>query len=399
VIIDKCRICGSGSLDEILSLGELGFTGIFPDTPNAPIPQGVLTLVLCNNCTLVQLDRNFPSDLMYGDNYGYRSGLNASMVSHLQGIQEHASAFLSTKPEVVLDIGSNDGTLLRHWGQAPNLKIGMDPTSEKFREYYDESSVALADYFSKSSFLAASEGKKADVITSIAMFYDLEDPVRFATEVAQSLTKNGVWISEQSYMPWMVSTGAYDTICHEHLEYYSLRSLSEIFSRSGLRAISATTNDANGGSIRVVAVRTDSALESDGTAETLISKELSSPLEHVNAFSSFKSFTLSHGERLAEMIRNLNKSGKLVVGLGASTKGSVVLQRAGLTKKDIPAIGDVNPFKFGKYSANSDIPILNEDEVMTLRPDYALILPWHFRNTFEKILNGRSQPIWPFGDT
>jgi hypothetical protein len=215
-------MCGEGKLIPILSLGEMSLSGVFPAEPFAQAERGPLELLLCKDCTLVQLGQTFTAKEMYGDNYGYRSGLNVTMVKHLNEIVEYACGLVELSgSDVVLDIGSNDGTLLRHYPEKTELKIGIDPTASKFREFYDSSTTIVPEFFSQSSFEEHSK-RKAKIVTSIAMLYDLEEPVEFAEHVASCLDSDGVWVAEQSYMPWMVLTGAYDTICHEHLEYYSL---------------------------------------------------------------------------------------------------------------------------------------------------------------------------------
>ena len=347
--------------------------------------SGVMTLVLCPDCTLVQLAESFDAASMFGDSYGYRSGLNPSMVEHLSEIVDYARAMVEPAAgDVVLDIGSNDGTLLRHFGESFR-KIGIDPSAAKFKEFYDESSIIVPDFFSKSSFFQQME-TRAKIVTSIAMLYDLENPVDFAKEVRDCLDSEGVWVFEQSYMPWMVITGAYDTICHEHIEYYSLKSISAMLDLAGLKAIDVQLNGSNGGSIRVVATHAESnRIPTDMCASLMLFEEglnLSCPEFFVN----FIDYVTSHGIQLRNLLESLTIDRKTVIGLGASTKGSILIQNASLTAKSLKCIAEVNPYKVGRWMANSDIPIVREDPEVLNKADAVVVFPWHFGDFFKERL-------------
>ena len=255
-----CRACAKPSLEEILNLGSQALSGVFPII-NQPDPiSGPLVLGLCTSCGLVQLLHSFPSELMYGENYGYRSGLNSSMVKHLQ---RKARRLFSennlTSDSLVLDIGSNDGTLLNALVGTGAQLYGMDPTSKKFAKYYAPEVRRIEDFFSSTAFLSVS--KQADLIFSIAMFYDLDDPVGFVEQISTSLKPNGIWHFEMSYLPSMLDSNSFDTICHEHIEYYSMKSLDFILTRAGMRIIDVELNDINGGSLAVTACKSTSIRE------------------------------------------------------------------------------------------------------------------------------------------
>lgn len=318
---------------------------------------------------------------MYGDNYGYRSGLNASMVSHLGRIahrlQERAQLAAG---DLVLDIGANDGTLLRSYDVPGLIRIGIDPTIAKFREFYTDDVTPVADFFSAEAFDSVSE-QRARVITSIAMFYDLDDPVAFATDVKHCLTPDGMWYFEQSYMPWMLRSGAYDTICHEHLEYYSLHTIKRILDDAGLYLIDAATNAVNGGSISVMA----SPDPGDGPsvyARWLLEQEIADRVHAPESWVDFRQRVRARQRDLRSLLERLKESGATVMALGASTKGNVLIQTTPVTIDLVSQVGDVNPYKFGRYLPGSGIPIVSEADVIAARPDYLLILPWHFRETF-----------------
>jgi len=379
--LQKCRICGNSNLLPILSLGEQFLTGVFPRSPQEKITCGPLELVKChgsNVCSLLQLAHSYDSAEMYGANYGYRSGLNRSMVSHLgRKVRSLLEKYPVSPGDVVLDIGSNDGTLLSNYPDGV-LPIGMDPTAAKFREFYQPRISVVPDFFSAEKFLAETRGKKARMVTSIAMLYDLESPLEFVRQIASILEENGVWHFEQSYMPAMIQVNAYDTVCHEHLEYYGLRQILWMLEKGGLKILEVAINDINGGSFAVTAARESSRLPAN---ESQIQKILQEEaiFETPAPYEQFAKRVSSHREELCEKISALIRGGASILGYGASTKGNVILQYCGLTTREIPAIAEVNPDKFGAYTPGTLIPIISEQEAHARKPDYLLVLPWHFR--------------------
>ena len=245
--IKICRSCKSKKLSKVFSLGKQTLTGIFPPSKNAKITKGNLSLILCNKCKLLQLENNFNPNEMYGENYGYMSSLNKSMMTHLKLKALNFQKKYNLKSgQNILDIGSNDGTFLSYFNKNFNL-FGCDPTIKKFSRYYRKDIKQTPNFFSGDLF----KDKKFNLITSISMFYDLPDPSKFAKEINSILDKNGVWHIELSYMPMMLKNISYDTICHEHLEYYSLKSLKYLLDKAGLKIISLAFNQINGGSIEL----------------------------------------------------------------------------------------------------------------------------------------------------
>ena len=247
-----CRACKSKDLETITNLGNMHLSGQFP-RKGQKISSGPLELVRCNNpkCNLVQLKQTFNLKEMYGDNYGYRSSLNQSMINHLKSKVEDIKALdILEEKDIILDIGSNDGTTLSQYEENKFQLIGIDPSAEKFRKYYRKDINLVVNFFSAKYFKEVfGNNSKAKVVTSFAMFYDLEDPVSFAKDVEEILDINGVWIIELSYLPTMLSQNSYDTICHEHLEYYGLKQIKFIVEKVGMEVIDYTLNDVNGGSI------------------------------------------------------------------------------------------------------------------------------------------------------
>lgn len=381
--IRACRCCGSTELESVLSLGTQHLTGVFPRSPEEQVTSGPLELVKCmgaDSCGLVQLRHTYDSSEMYGANYGYRSGLNQSMVRHLG---ETVAAIVAKYPPSagarVLDIGSNDGTLLSFMPESVN-RVGMDPTIVKYGKFYQPGIQKIPDFFSANTFRAHFGDERADIITSIAMFYDLEDPLAFVRDIAAVLAPSGVWYFEQSYLLTMLTQNAYDTICHEHLEYYALRQVEWMMARCGLRVIDVKLNDVNGGSFSVTVCHDSAPYRPNSAAiEDVTSGEVAARLDELEPYRAFATRVVAHRDALVKLIRDIRGRGQSVLGYGASTKGNVILQYCGLTSADIPAIAEVNPDKYGAYTPGTHIPIISEAEAHARHPDYFLVMPWHFR--------------------
>jgi hypothetical protein len=373
---------GGTHLVTVLNLGMQALTGVFPQSSSHPVGEGPLELVWAPQSGLLQLRHSFQPSEMYGENYGYRSGLNQSMVDHLTHKVRQLERLASPKAgDTVLDIGSNDGTLLKAYGVDGLERVGIDPTGAKFAQYYPPGVKLVPDFFSAQSFRSVTK-QPAKIITSIAMFYDLEQPIQFAKEVASVLADDGVWHFEQSYMPSMLRLNSYDTICHEHLEYYSLRTVEKILSAAGLRIVDVAMNNVNGGSFAVTAGKPGnrSLRPNQAVIDWMLGQEDRMGLGTPKPFRDFEDRVFRHREDLTRLIRSLTSDGKKVLGYGASTKGNVVLQFCGLGPDDIPAIAEVNPDKFGHVTPGSHIPIVSEQEAKAMAPDYFLVLPWHFKD-------------------
>lgn len=381
VAIERCRVGGSRNLISVLDLGEQALTGVFPKEQNSAVTRGPLRLVWCPDSGLLQLSHSYDLNEMYGENYGYRSGLNRSMVEHLtQKVHELERTTGLAPGDTVLDIGSNDATALKAY-TTPSLKrIGIDPTGSKFRAFYPDDIALVPDFFSAQAF-SHSGAQPAKIVTSIAMFYDLEDPIAFAREVEAVLAFGGVWHFEQSYMPSMLRLVSYDTVCHEHLEYYSLGVVNRILDAAGMRPMDVKMNSVNGGSFAVTAVRKDDPrLGSEPVVAWLLEQEERMGLGTPRPYRDFEERVFRHRADLRRLLETLKADGKKVLGYGASTKGNVVLQFCGIGPDLMPCIAEVNEDKLGAFTPGTNIPILSEAEARAMQPDYFLVLPWHFRD-------------------
>jgi hypothetical protein len=379
--ITGCRLCGSSELASVLDLGEHALTGVFPPHGEQHVPVAPLELLWCRSCTLLQLAHSFDPSELYGDNYGYRSGLNGSMVDHLTREARGLEALVGLSAgDVVLDIGSNDGTLLSSYATGGLRRIGIDPTAAKFAEFYPRDAVVAPDFFSSATFHELSDAP-ARIITSMAMFYDLESPVAFARDVRDCLAPDGVWHFEQAYLPSVLSSTAYDTVCHEHLEYYSLATVRRILQEAELELIEVRFNRVNGGSFAVTASHPGSLYSRrPALIDWFVAREERLGLDAERPFKRFRQRVFDHRSELIELMSALRAENASVMGYGASTKGNVLLQFCGFTSADIEAIADVNPDKLGRVTPGSSIPIVSEDEIRERRPDFLIVFPWHFRD-------------------
>ena len=400
--ISKCRVGNDSHLVSVLNLGHQALTGVFPRTASQAVTSGPLELVWCPSSGLLQLNHSYDAGEMYGDNYGYRSGLNQSMVNHLTDKVAYLERLLTLNPgDVVVDIGSNDATTLKAYRSKDIRRIGIDPTGKKFAAYYPKEISLVPDFFSAAAVRSV-EKRPARIVTSIAMFYDLDSPVEFARQIESILADDGVWHFEQSYMPSMLRTNSYDTICHEHLEYYSLGVVKTILELAGLRLVDVVMNSVNGGSFAVTAAKSSnkSIRANHAVVDWLLEQEDRMGLGTPRPFRDFEERVFRHREDLTRLIGSLNADGKKIVGYGASTKGNVLLQFCGLTAKDIPAIAEVNQDKFGCFTPGSHIPIVSEPDSKAMAPDYFLVLPWHFKDGIlrreKEYLAAGGKMIFPF---
>ncbi len=387
-----CRICGSPELVPVLSLGEQYIAGAFAQPGGEqPVTRRIpLELVRCDmtrnedGCGLVQLRHTVPGSILYRS-YWYRSGVNATMTRNLHGIAVRAEELVDLHPgDLVIDIGCNDGTLLDGY-RAPNLKyLGFDP-SDVGRYAVEKGYEVVRDFYSYEQLRRRHVDRKARIITSIAMFYDLEYPRAFVGEVAQALADDGVWVLELHYLPTMLDMNQFDAIVHEHLEYYSLAVIERLLAEAGLGVVDAELNDINGGSVRLFIRRAGAETLSEQRTDALQQlrvREFEMALDSAEPYERFAAAAARVREGLASLCRQLVGEGKTIHVYGASTKGNTILQYAGIDSSLVPYAADRNPDKHGSETIGTRIPIISEEHSRELAPDYYLALPWHFMDEF-----------------
>ena len=384
----SCRVCGSAALTPVINLGEQHLQGSFvkPGKESPPLRKIPLTLLRCDPtrdekaCGLLQMEHSVPPEVLYSS-YWYRSGTNNTMRTHLKGIVDEAVQIIDMKTATVLDIGCNDGTLFDFY---PNgfKKYGVDP-SDIAQGIDKTKATVIQDVFPSNELLTTIENTKFDIITSIAMFYDLEDPLAFTNAIRTVLAPEGIWIFEMSYMPSMLKMNSYDTICHEHLEYYSLAVIEHILRFSSLKIFNVLENDINGGSLRCYATHVNNfKYKNDKFTQNikrLHQEEFDLELDTDKPYKNFQDRINVHKEELQHLLRNLKKEGKKIHVYGASTKGNTILQWCGIDNRTIDYAAERNPEKYGASTLGTNIPIISEADSRAMNPDYYLVLPWHFK--------------------
>ena len=381
-----CRVCKSPALTKVIDLGEQFLQGSFvkPDKRMPPLRKLPTSLVRCDPmrdekaCGLLQMEYTVPPNILYSQ-YWYRSGTNRTMRDHLAGIVNSSLSLYGQTPGIVLDIGSNDGTLLSFYNKDIK-KIGIDP-SDIASNAVIENGTVIRDLFPSQELIAHLSGSKIDIITAIAMFYDLESPADFVSGIRNVLADDGLFIFEMSYMPTMLKKCMYDTICHEHLEYYSLAVVEHILRLDDMKIIRAELNDSNGGSIRCFATHGRSfkyRSDIDGL-HAIREDEFNLALDTDRPYRNFQDRINIHREELNQLLWSLKREGKKIHIYGASTKGNTIMQWCGIDNRVIDYAAERNPEKFGARTLGTDIPIISEDESRAMKPDFYLVLPWHFR--------------------
>jgi hypothetical protein len=380
-----CRVCGSKRLLPVLSLGDQFAVG-FLDRPDEPASTGPLDLVLCNikdgGCGLLQLRHTFDHDLLYRK-YWYKSGISTTMVKALADIVRSAEKVARPKEgDLIIDIGANDGTLLRQHRTKGITKVGFEP-SNLWKLARQDGAVIINDYFNHAAFEKRFPGRKAKVITSIAMFYDLEDPNAFVADIGRCLDDQGLWIIQMNYLGLMLDDHTYDNISHEHLEYYSLLSLENLLKRHQFEIFDVELNDVNGGSYRLYIRKAGARLKPLAGAERRVAalrkKELSLGYDDRKVYQTFSKELGDLKKQLRAVLAKAVKAGKRIYIYGASTRGLVVLQYCGIDRKLIAAAVDKNSDKWGKYIVGTGIQIIPFDDYRRDLPDYLLVLPYQFK--------------------
>ncbi len=371
-----CRSCNSGHLLDVLDLGN-PFVSTFTDVPDAADwPRVPLELVLCADCTLLQLRHTTPTNWLYR-RYWHKCGANATIRAELADVAAKASAVVGlTHGDRILDIGSNDGTLLRSYKTKGILRVGFEP-SETLATKAAEGADQIINNFFDADLL---ENETFRIITSIGMFYEVEDPNAFAADVARLLARGGVWVIEMPYLPLTLARNAVDAFCHKSLEYYCLRSLESLLARHGLEVIDFEMREIEGGIFRVYAVHRVAFAAGDfdrgGRVESGRSAERWLSLDQASTYHQFAARIHHVGKHLAEFLEKERGRGKQISVYGASTKGNTLLQVFGLDHNRIHSAAVRNPEKWAKYTIGTWIPIVSEAEARA-RADYLLLLPWH----------------------
>jgi NDP-4-keto-2,6-dideoxyhexose 3-C-methyltransferase len=344
---------------------------------------------------LVTLDKTARKEAMWG-RYWYRSGINQTMRMELKNIVDSILPLMKFEENSIwLDIACNDGTLLSHVPEK-FIRVGIDPAEDSFKvEASQHADEIVQDYFSKNAYCHSRFGKqKPKVITSIAMFYDLEKPEEFIGDVDEIMDDNGIWVMQLSYSPLMMYQVAFDNIVHEHYAYYSLTTLKKLLEDNGFRIMDCQLNDINGGSFRVYIMkqRGDHKLFStqpyrdvcEFRVYSLLNNERRTMVNERSEWLFFYERVKTLKKKVVDFITIEKQNGKTIWCYGASTKGNTLLQYFGLNNTMIDGIAERNIDKWGLRTIGTNIPIYSESDMRKAKPDYLLLLPWHFLSEFKE---------------
>ena len=385
-------------MKNLFSLGSLSYTGKFP-SKNQNIKKKKIELVICKNCELVQLAHNFDLKYLYGPDYGYRTGINKTMLSHVKEVVEHLSKITKLKKkDYVLDIASNDASLLNFYKKKANT-FGIDPILNKYQKEYKNINYKINDFFSAKKILNKTN-KKFKIITALSVFYDAKNPDNFMGDLRKLVSSDGVIMIEFADLDSILKFKMFDTICHEHLEYYSSKVIIELAKKNGLRVFDIKQNDINGGSKQYFMCLNSSIIKTKSKViKKILNKERRNKLSNPKTFFAFYKEIQSIKKNILKKIDNIKSEGKRIHCYGASTKGNVLLQYFGLNHKKIDFVAERNKNKYGLFTPGTKIKIISEKKSRSLKPEYYLVLPWHFKKEIllreKKIIKRGTNFIFP----
>ena len=378
--IKNCRNCKNTELFDLFSLGKISFTGRFPNTIHQNVPKAYLNVLMCKKCKLVQLDRNFDLNYLYGKNYGYRTGINKTMTDHVKKIVRKCSTLVKLKSkQYVLDIGSNDATLLNFYAN-DIIKVGVDPLVNKYKKFYKKINYKISNFFKIKDIEKIKIKKKFKIISALSVFYDLRDPNKFIREIKKILDDKGVFVLEHVDLYYIIKNNIFDTICHEHLIFYSSKIIIEMMKNNGLKVFNHEYNEINGGSSRYYICHSKTNFKVSKNIKKVLLRENLQGIELKKTYKLFFTKILNEKIKLIKLIKKIKNEEQDIHGYGASTKGNVLLQFYNINNKVVNYIADRNPLKWNSFTPGTRIKIISESQSRKIKPHFYLVLPWHFKN-------------------
>ena len=377
--IKNCRNCNHNNLIHLFSLGKMSFTGKFPKSFLQDVPKAQLDLLMCKKCKLVQLDRNFNIKYLYGKDYGYRTGINQTMTDHVRNTVKIGTSIANLRAkDHVLDIASNDATLLNFYNKNI-LTVGIDPLVNKYKKHYKKINYKISNFFHISEIKKLKLKKKFKIISALSVFYDLRDPNKFLRHVKKLLDDEGIFILEHADLYMIIKNKIFDTICHEHLGFFSSKVIIDMIRNNGLKVFHHEYNDINGGSSRYYICHKNADYKIKNSIKKVLQSEKKVGLHSKKIFENFFKDILNQRVKLQKIIKKIKDEKQIIHGYGASTKGNVLLQFYNINNKDVTYIADRNPLKYNLFTPGTKIRIISENNSRKLKPDYYLVLPWHFK--------------------
>jgi SAM-dependent methyltransferase len=378
--IKNCRNCKNTELFDLFSLGKISFTGRFSNTIRQNVPKAYLNVLMCKKCKLVQLDRNFDLNYLYGKSYGYRTGINKTMTDHVKKIVRKCSALVKLKSkQYVLDIGSNDATLLNFYAN-DIIKVGVDPLVNKYKKFYKKINYKISNFFKIKDIEKIKIKKKFKIISALSVFYDLRDPNKFIKEIKKILDDKGVFVLEHVDLYYIIKNNIFDTICHEHLVFYSTKIIIEMMKNNGLKVFNHEYNEINGGSSRYYICHSKTNFKVSKNIKKVLLRENLQGIGLKKTYKLFFTKILNEKIKLIKLIKKIKNEKQDIHGYGASTKGNVLLQFYNINNKVVNYIADRNPLKWNSFTPGTKIKIISESQSRKIKPHFYLVLPWHFKN-------------------
>ncbi len=378
--IKNCRNCKNTELFDLFSLGKISFTGRFSNTIRQNVPKAYLNVLMCKKCKLVQLDRNFDLNYLYGKGYGYRTGINKTMTDHVKKIVRKCSALIKLKSkQYVLDIGSNDATLLNFYAN-DIIKVGVDPLVNKYKKFYKKINYKISNFFKIKDIEKIKIKKKFKIISALSVFYDLRDPNKFIKEIKKILDDKGVFVLEHVDLYYIIKNNIFDTICHEHLVFYSTKIIIEMMKNNGLKVFNHEYNEINGGSSRYYICHSKANFKVSKNIKKVLLRENLQGIGLKKTYKLFFTKILNEKIKLIKLIKKIKNEEQDIHGYGASTKGNVLLQFYNINNKVVNYIADRNPLKWNSFTPGTRIKIISESQSRKIKPHFYLVLPWHFKN-------------------
>ncbi len=392
-LLENCKVCGSSALTDVMAIPPQYLSPTFTrdneeegELARLRVP---MTMTLCDRsidqkgCGLLQLREEVEPDLLYR-RYFYRSAVSDTMRNDLRDVITDIAGRVKLKPgDIVVDIGANDCTTLGFYPK-DLCRVGFEPARNIDWSNVDPGIVIINDYFSGAPFSKRFPGAKAKAVGCNAMFYDLGDPNSFTADVKSILAPDGIWCIQLSYLSLMLTNMNFYDICHEHLSYYSLAALQALMQRNGLAVFDASTNAVNGGSLRAFVTHAENTAAFTETGRknlaALAATETELKLAEAQTYRDYFRKIMDLAHRVTQYMRADIQRGGKVFGLGASTKGNVLLQLFGITKQMMPYISERNPDKVGLRTLGTDFELISEERARSLRPSSMLVLPWYFKD-------------------
>lgn len=381
----ECRACQRKTLNLFLSLGQMPLVNRFiePEALSCDEKRYPLDVAFCHNCGMVQLADVVPPTEMFSD-YLYFTGASEPMRQHfLSMVTEILESVGASEGDLVVDVGSNDGTLL---SQYPGWvrRLGIEPSSNLAQEAERHGITTMCDFLNVAAANRAVElHGNATIVTATNVFAHVDDIRGFLDAAQVLLGGSGALVIEVPYLLDMLTNVEFDTIYHEHLSYFAVRPLLGVFESQGFEVTSVKRIPVHGGSLRIY-VRPSRNPQHSPIAKEFVSAELEAGLGTNAPYRRFATNVAAIRSRLCELVISLKDSGEAVAAYGAPAKGNTLLNYCGITADMIDYVTDTTPAKQGRYTPGTRIPVVHPSALVERTPDYALLLAWNYKDSILK---------------